>query len=75
MPGHIPGAPGVWGARHIHVRVTHPGYPQLISLILFKHDPKLSGVPYPELAVFVEKGRIKEQDVQFAEAILILGSN
>lgn len=75
MPGHIPGAPGVWGARHIHVVVTHPGYPQLISLILFEGDPNLEGVPYPELAVFVEQGRIRDQDVQFAEAILVLPSN
>ena len=75
MPGYIPGAPGVWGARHIHVVVTHPGFPQLISLILFEGDPNLAGVPYPDLAVFVEQGRIREQEVQFAEAVLVLPSN
>ena len=75
LPGYIPGAPGVWGARHIHVVVTHPAYPQLISLILFEGDPNLAGLPYPELAVFVEQGRIKDQTVQFAEVILILRSN
>ena len=75
MPGYIPGAPGVWGARHIHVRVTHPEHEQLISLILFEGDPNLEGLPYPELAVFVEQGRIREQDVLFVEAILILESN
>lgn len=75
LPGYIPGAPGVWGARHIHVVVTHPGYPELISLILFEGDPNLAGLPYPELAVFVEQGRIKDQTVQFAEVVLILQSN
>ncbi|MDH3221092.1 MAG: hypothetical protein OEO19_16300 [Gammaproteobacteria bacterium] len=75
LPGYIPGAPGVWGARHIHVVVTHPDYPQLISLILFKGDPNLEGLPYPELAVFVEQGRIKDQAAQFAEVVLILPSN
>lgn len=75
LPGYIPGAPGVWGARHIHVVVTHPDYPQLISLILFKGDPNLAGLSYPELAVFVEQGRIKDQAAQFAEVVLILQSN
>jgi len=75
LPGYIPEAPGVWGARHIHVVVTHPDYPQLISLILFKGDPNLSGLSYPELAVFVEQGRIKDQTAQFAEVVLILQSN
>ncbi len=74
LPGYIPGAPDVWGARHIHVVVTHPGYPQLISLILFKGDPNLQGLrpPYPALAVFVEQGTIKDEAVQFAEVILVL---
>jgi len=75
LPGYIPGAPGVWGARHIHVVVTHPDYPQLISLILFKGDPNLVGLSYPELAVFVERGRIKDQAAQFAEVVLILQSD
>ncbi|MCH7880835.1 MAG: hypothetical protein IIB69_04500 [Proteobacteria bacterium] len=73
--GYIPGAPGVWGARHIHIVVSHPGYAQLISLILFKGDPNLVGLSYPELAVFVEQGRIKDQTAQFAEVELILPSN
>jgi len=72
LPGYIAGAPGVWGARHIHVVITHPAYPRLISLILFEGDPKLAGLPYPELAVFVEQGRIKDRTVRFAEAILVL---
>ena len=72
LPGYIPGAPGVWGARHIHVRVTHPDYAELISLILFKDDPNLEGLPYPDLAVFVEQGRIQDEAVRFAEAILVL---
>ena len=72
LPGYIPGAPGVWGARHIHVRITHPDYAELISLILFKDDPNLEGLPYPDLAVFVEQGRIQDEAVRFAEAILVL---
>ncbi len=75
MPGYIPGAPGVWGARHIHVVVTHPDYSQLISLILFEGDPRLEGLPYPGLAVFVEQGYIDEQQVRFAEAVLVLQAN
>ena len=75
LPGYIPGAPGVWGARHIHVVVTHPAYPKLISLILFEGDPKLEGLPYPDLAVFVEQGRINDQKLRFVEAILVLPSN
>ena len=72
LPGYIPGAPGVWGARHIHVVVTHPDYSQLISLILFDGDPNLVGLPYPGLAVFVEQGRIEGQEVRFAEVMLVV---
>jgi len=75
LPGYIPGAPGVWGARHIHVVVTHPNYQQLISLIFFKGDPNLAGLPYPKLAVFVEQGRVKDQTTRFAEVVLVLRSN
>ena len=72
LPGYIPGAPGVWGARHIHVRITHPDYARLISLILFEGDPRLEGLPYPDLAVFVEQGRVGEDEVRFAEVLLVL---
>ena len=72
LPGYIPGAPGVWGARHIHVVVTHPEYSKLISLILFEGDPNLAGLDYPGLAIFVEQGRINDEDLRFAEVILIL---
>ncbi len=72
MPGYIPDAPGVWGARHIHVVVTHPEHARLVSLILFKDDPNLEGLPYPDLAVFVEQGRIGEREVRFAEVMLVL---
>ena len=75
LPGYIPGAPGVWGARHIHVVVTHPDYAELVSLILFEGDPNLAGLDYPGLAIFVEQGRIKDEDVRFAEVILILQPN
>jgi len=75
LPGYIEGAPGVWGARHIHVVVSHPGYQQLISLILFKGDPNLAGLPFPKLAVFVEQGRVKNQTALFAEVELVLQSN
>lgn len=72
LPGYIPGAPGVWGARHIHVVVNHPDYAELVSLILFEGDPNLAGLDYPGLPVFVEQGRINNEEVRFAEVILIL---
>ena len=74
MPGYIPGAPGIWGARDIHVVVTHGDYAQLISLILFKGATNLVGLPYPKLAVFVEQGQIKDQTMRFAEAVLVLSA-
>lgn len=75
LPGYIEDAPGVWGARHIHVVVSHPGFQQLISLILFKSDPNLAGLPFPKLAVFVEQGKVKDQTALFAEVELVLQSN
>ncbi len=75
LPGYIAGAPGVWGARHIHVRVTHPNYSELISLILFEGDPQLEGLPYPDLAVFVEQAQVEDREIRFAEVILVLELN
>ena len=75
VPGYILGAPGVWGARHIHVRITHPDYWPLVSLILFEGDPKLEGLPYSHLAVFVEQGRIGDEEVRFVETILVLDAD
>ncbi len=72
LPGYIAGAPGVWGARHIHVRITHPDYAELISLILFEGDPRLEGLPYPDLAVFVEQAKIEDREVSFADVVLVL---
>jgi protocatechuate 3,4-dioxygenase beta subunit len=71
-PGHIPEAPGVWGARHIHIVVTHPDYRQLVSLILFKGDPMLAGALHDDLAIFVEQGRVEEESVRFGQVEIVL---
>ena len=66
LPGYI------WGARHIHLRVTHPGYAELITRVLFRGDPRLSEMPYPELAVNLEEGRIGKEPALFATTEIIL---
>ncbi len=71
-PGHIPGAPGVWGARHIHIVVTHPGHQRLISLILFKGDEMLPGDQPADLAIFAEQGRVDGESMRFARVEIVL---
>ena len=71
-PGHIPGAPGVWGARHIHIVVTHPGHRRLVSLILFKGDEMLPDDQPPDLAVFAEQGRVEGESMRFARVEIVL---
>jgi protocatechuate 3,4-dioxygenase beta subunit len=66
LPGYI------WRARHIHVMVTHPDYPQLITRILFLGDPLLAEMAYPELAINLEQGNIDDQPALFGVAEIIL---
>ncbi len=72
LPGYIAGAPNVWGARHIHVRITHKDHAELVSLILFEGDPKLEGLPYADLAILVEQAQVENRELRFAEVILVL---
>ena len=74
-PGHIPEAPGVWGARHIHIIVTHPDYRQLISLILFKGDERLAGWERPDLSIFVEQAQVKGEALRFGQVEIIVEAN
>ena len=71
-PGHIYGAPGVWGARHIHIVVTHPRYRRLISLILFRGDENLPDDAPSDLAVLAEQGRVQGESMRFARVEIVL---
>lgn len=75
LPGHIERARDniVFGPRHIHVVVTHAEHSPLISLILFKGDPRLAGSPYPELAIALEKARTEAGEVLFGRVELVFG--
>lgn len=66
LPGYI------WRARHIHVVVSHPGYEELVTRILFKGDPLLVEMPYPELAINLERGRHEGEEVWFGVVELVL---
>ena len=66
LPGYI------WGPRHVHVVVTHPGYPELVSRIFFKRDPVVAESDHPELAIFLEDGLAQGERTLFGDVELIL---
>ncbi|MDX1528061.1 MAG: hypothetical protein R3337_05495, partial [Gammaproteobacteria bacterium] len=76
LPGHIEMARynSTFAPRHIHIRVTHPNYPRLISLIFFQGDERLDGSPYPELAIPLEKVRTGSGEVFVAGVEIVLGA-
>ncbi len=76
LPGHIEMArySAVFAPRHIHIAVSHPDYPRLISLIFFQGDERLNGTPYPELAIPLEKVRTQDGEVYVAGVEIILGA-
>jgi hypothetical protein len=64
----------VFAPRHIHVRVTHPEHPVLVSLVFFKGDERLAATPYPELAIPLEKARTPKGEVFLGGVELVLGA-
>ena len=66
LPGYI------WGPRHVHVVVTHPGYPELVTRIFFKGDPVVAESEYPELAIFLEDGLAQGERTLFGDVELVL---
>ncbi len=75
-PGHIEMARynSVFAPRHIHISVSHPDHPRLISLIFFQGDERLEGTPYPELAIPLEKVRTQDGEVLVGGVEIILGA-
>lgn len=76
LPGHIEMARynAVFAPRHIHIAVSHPDFPRLISLIFFQGDERLDGTPYPELAVPLEKVRTPVGEAFVAGVEIVLGA-
>lgn len=76
LPGHIEMARynAVFAPRHIHITVSHPAYPRLVSLIFFRGDERLAGTPYPELAIPLEKARSRDGEVLVGDVEIILGA-
>ncbi|MEM7406494.1 MAG: hypothetical protein AAF458_14440 [Pseudomonadota bacterium] len=74
LPGHIEMARDnyVFAGRHIHIMVSHPAFGRLVSLIFFKGDERLSGNPYPELAIPLEQARTDEGEVLFGRVQIVL---
>lgn len=76
LPGHIEMARynATFGPRHIHIAVSHPEHPRLVSLIFFHGDERLAGTPYPELAIPLETVRTSGGDVLVGDVEIILGA-
>ena len=74
LPGHIEMARNnaVFGPRHIHIVVTHPAHPRLVSLIYFKGDERLVGTPYPELAITLDETGTGDSAVLFGAVEIVL---
>jgi len=74
LPGHIEMARynPVYGPRHIHVVVTHSEHQRLVSLIFFKQDERLTGTPYPELAIHLEEAGGSDDELLIGQVELVL---
>ena len=68
LPGYI------WGPRHIHFVVTHPGYPRLITRIFFKRDPVVAESGHPDLAIFLEDALVEGEPTLFGNLDLVLSA-
>ncbi|MDH3451011.1 MAG: hypothetical protein OEN20_01230 [Gammaproteobacteria bacterium] len=66
LPGYI------WRARHIHLVLTHPNYQRLVTRILFRGDPLLAEMEYPELAISLERGNADGEPALFGIAEIVL---
>ncbi len=66
LPGYI------WGPRHIHVVVTHPAHPQLVTRLFFKRDPVVQETDRPDLAIILEDGVHQGEPALFADVELVL---
>ena len=74
LPGHIERARynDVFGARHIHIVVTHPDHERLVSLIYFKGDERLANALYPELAIALDETGAGEDTFLFGTVEIVL---
>lgn len=77
LPGHIEMARynSVFAPRHIHIVVTHPQHPRLVSLIFFRGDERLDRTPYPELAIPLEKARTPHGEILVGGVEIVLGAS
>lgn len=66
LPGYI------WRARHIHLVLTHPAHERLITRVLFRGDPLLAEMEYPELAIALEEGGTADAKMLFGTAEIVL---
>ena len=64
----------IFGPRHIHIVVSHPAHPRLVSLIFFKGDEPMRHSPYPELAVPLERTRAGDGEVLVGGVEIVLGA-
>ena len=60
--------------RHIHLVISHPDHERLITRILFKGDPLLAEMEYPELAIALEEGRHGDEKALFGTAQIVMSN-
>jgi len=76
LPGHIEMARhnSVFAPRRIHIVVTHPDHPRLVSLIFFRGNERLDGSPYPEFAIPLEEVVVQGGEALVGDVEIILGA-
>ena len=62
----------IWGPRHIHVVVQHPGHARLITRLFFKRDPQTARSGRPDLAVVLEDGEHEGAPALFGDVEIVL---
>lgn len=64
-----------WGAKHIHVVVSHADYPDLETRIVFKGDPNLERARGRDLAILLEEAQQDGDRVLVGDVEFVLGAN
>ncbi|MCP5149806.1 MAG: hypothetical protein H6983_22940 [Ectothiorhodospiraceae bacterium] len=69
LPGYV------WRERHIHVVVSHPDHPRLVTRVTFSGDPRLADSWWPSLAIALDRTRVDDGEMLVGDAVIVLGGH
>ncbi|MCB1740220.1 MAG: hypothetical protein KDK91_07615 [Gammaproteobacteria bacterium] len=68
----LPGVNLGYRARHIHLVLTHPAQPRLVTRIYFLGDENMDEAPWPELAITLEESVLDGERRLYGNILLVM---